>query len=81
MRLLKFLLSALFTLVAVLAGLFVTAAVAAIALGALFGRRLFRSSSRRPAASAASGTQRPTANVPDTIDVVATEVPADRIAR
>jgi hypothetical protein len=78
MRLLKFLLSALFTLVAVLAGLFVTAAVAAIALGALFGRRLFRSSSRRPAAS---GPQRPAANVPDTIDVVATEVPADRLAR
>lgn len=76
MRLLKVFLTALFALIALVAGLFVAAAVA-LSGAAFFAARRLRNgqSAARPAPHAPARMK----STGDVIDVTATEVPADRL--
>jgi hypothetical protein len=80
MRILKPLLVAFAAIAAIFAGLFAAVVVALTAVFFLIGRRVFRIN--RPTASRAhpSATTRKTSGG-DAIDVVATEIPADRLTR
>lgn len=77
MRLLKLFLSALLAIVAVIGGLFTAAVIALASLAVLLTRRLL--GDRRPvvAFSTARRARSPRPTAGDTIDISATEVPAE----
>lgn len=78
MRLLKVLFTALFALIALVAGLFV-AAVVALSSVALFATRRFNGERSPARAGPRSPSRAKTVAPGDVIDVSATEVPADRL--